>query len=141
MSKHNYPQNQPRNNQTVVVHHEQQVQSFSGPLPHPEILRQFEQVSPGAAERIIKMAEDQSQHRRDLEKKVIESDVARSKMGQVLGFVIAIFGLTVSAIIAIYGNAIAGTILGAGTIASLVGVFMYGTNSRKAEREEKQDQE
>jgi uncharacterized membrane protein len=140
MSKKHFPQNQSRNSQTVVVHHEQQVQSFSGPLPHPEILRQFEQVSPGAADRIITMAEQQSFHRRELEKKVIESDVTRSRLGQILGFIIAIFGLVVSAVIAVYGNAIAGTILGVGTIASLVGVFMYGTNTRKTEREEKDEE-
>jgi len=43
-------------------------QSFSGPLPPPEILRKFDEVVPGAAERIIKMAEDQSIHRKELEK-------------------------------------------------------------------------
>ena len=53
--------------------------SFSGPLPHPDMLRKFDDVVPGAAERIIKMAEDQSNHRKDLERKVIESDIARSR--------------------------------------------------------------
>lgn len=137
MNKRHFPQNQLRNSSSVVVQREQQVEAFSGPLPHPEILRQFEMVSPGAAERIIKMAEEQSKHRRELEKTVIVSDVARSKWGQILGFVIAMSGLAFSATIAIYGSAIAGTIIGAGTLASLVGVFMYGTNSRKQEREEK----
>jgi len=140
MNKPNFPQNQPHNNQQVVVH-KQEVQAFSGPLPHPEILRQFEQVSPGAAERIIKMAEEQSAHRRQLESQVIASDIARSKWGQILGFVIAIFGLVVSMVIAVYGNAIAGAVLGGSTIVSLVGAFMYGTNSRKDERVEKADSE
>lgn len=112
-------------------------QSFSGPLPHPEILRKFDEVVPGAAERIIKMAEDQSFHRKELEKKVIDSDIARSKWGQILGFVIAIAGLGVSAIVAVYGNAIVGGIISVGTLASLVGVFMYGSKMRSEERKGK----
>ncbi len=139
MSKKYHPQNQTNNNNAIIVHKEQ-VQSFSGPLPHPDILRQFEQVAPGAAERIIKMAEDQSSHRRDLEKKVIESDISRSRWGQILGFVIAVTGLLVSAVIGIFGNPIAGTVMGTGTIALLVGVFMYGSRLRSEERKDKQSE-
>lgn len=125
-----------KNNQNaaLVV---RQSQSFSGPLPPPDVLKKFDEVVPGAAERIIKMAEEQSAHRKDLERKVIESDIARSKWGQALGFFIAIAGLTVSAVIAIYGSSIAGGIIGVGTLASLVGVFMYGSSTRSKERVEK----
>ena len=112
-------------------------QSFSGPLPHPDVLRKFNEIVPGAAERIIKMAEDQSTHRKELEKKVIDSDIARSKLGQILGFIIAITGLGVSVIVAVYGSALAGGIIGVGTLASLVGVFMYGSKTRSEERKGK----
>lgn len=37
---------------TFQSHHQ-----YSGPLPKPEDLAKYEQVIPGAAERIIKMAE------------------------------------------------------------------------------------
>lgn len=115
----------------------EEFQAFSGPLPPPEILQKFDEIVPGAAERIIKMAEDQSAHRRELERRVIISDVNRSKWGQILGFIIAVVGLVVSAVIAIYGSAITGGILGVGTLASLVGVFMYGSKTRSEERVEK----
>lgn len=111
--------------------------SFSGPLPSPEVLEHFDRVVPGSAERIIRMAEQQFAHRTELEKKVINSDIARSKWGQILGFIIAIVGLVVSAPIAIYGSAVAGGIIGVGTLASLVGVFMYGSKTRSSERETK----
>lgn len=35
-----------------------------GALPNPEILARYEQISPGTAERIISMAEDEARHRR-----------------------------------------------------------------------------
>lgn len=122
----------------VVVH---QSQSFSGPLPPPEVLQKFNDVVPGAAERIVRMAEEQATHRKELERKVIESDIERSKWGQILGFAIAIVGLAVSGFVAVYGNAIAGGIIGIGTLASLVGVFMYGATTRSKERIEKRQEE
>ena len=33
---------------------------FSGPLPHPEILAKYEDILPGAATRILEMAEEQA---------------------------------------------------------------------------------
>ena len=41
---------------------------YSGPLPPPEMLVQYNGAFPGCAERIVAMAERQSQHRQDLEK-------------------------------------------------------------------------
>ena len=46
-------------------------------------------------------------------------------------------GLLVAGAVAIWGNAIAGGVIGVGTLVSLVGVFMYGSSTRKTEREEK----
>lgn len=127
---------QPSEKKKVLL---RQSSSFSGPLPPPEILRGFEDIVPGAAERIIKMAEEQSNHRRELERKVITSDISRSKWGQILGFVIAVVGLGVSAVVAVWGSAVAGGVIGVGTLASLVGVFMYGSRVRSKEREEKRN--
>jgi len=36
---------------------------FSGPLPHPEILRSYNDVIPGSGERIMKVFEKQQEHR------------------------------------------------------------------------------
>ncbi|MFH1760058.1 MAG: DUF2335 domain-containing protein [bacterium] len=44
--------------------------SFSGPIPHPQILQKYNEIVPDAAARIIKMAENQATHRQDLEKTV-----------------------------------------------------------------------
>ncbi len=128
-------------NQNGVTVHQHSAGFYSGPLPPPEVLKRFDEIVPGSAERIITMAEEQSIHRKNLEKQVIYSDISRSKWGQILGFVIAIVGLGVSGVVAIYGNAIAGSIIGVGTLASLVSVFMYGSKSRVEEREAQKPQE
>ena len=40
--------------------------SFSGPLPPPELLKQYDEVVPGAADRIISMAEAEQAHEADM---------------------------------------------------------------------------
>ena len=48
--------------------------SFSGPLPHPDIMKGYDDIVPGAAERILKMAENQQNHRFKLEEKIVFDD-------------------------------------------------------------------
>lgn len=140
MSK-DYLSNQPNSDSPKGIARGYVQRSFSGPLPPPEVLEKFNEVVPGSAERIIKMAEDQFIHRSGLENKVIDSDIVTSKRGQILGFVIAIVGLVVSLVAIINGSQLAGSVIGGGTLASLVGVFMYGSRIRSRERESKNKNE
>lgn len=41
--------------------------SFEGPIPHPEIFRQYGDVIPDAPERILKVFEDDSAHAREIQ--------------------------------------------------------------------------
>jgi uncharacterized membrane protein len=111
--------------------------NFSGPLPPPILLRQYDEVVPGAAERIIKMAEEQAAHRQRLERQVVSTDNIKSVLGTILAFVVAIVGLGCSFWAAINGHPEFGTVLGVGTLASLVYTFVYGTNIKHASVTEK----
>ena len=126
-------------NNVLSVTHEETV-TFSGPLPPPHIVERYERVLPGAAERIFKMAEDQSRHRRDLETLVIHSDIRNSKLGLVFGLIIGLAALIAAVIMVYFGNVTGGSLLGVGTITALVGVFVYGSQGRKKERKEKQQE-
>jgi uncharacterized membrane protein len=59
---------------------------YSGPLPHPEILRKFEEISPGAAKMILQKFEQQSDHRRDLESRVVRGQIRQADTGQWMAF-------------------------------------------------------
>lgn len=67
--------------------------AFAGPLPHPEILARYEEVLPGAADRIISMAEKQAAHRMHLEKIVVEGDSRRAWWGQWIGGILALVAI------------------------------------------------
>src|SRR5438093_9488764 len=78
--------------------------SFSGPLPHPDIVAKFEQVIPGAAERLLRMAEKQSNHRQSLERTVVDADIRRSWAGLWTGFVIGLTGMIGSVVLGLYDH-------------------------------------
>jgi len=101
------------------------------------MLAAYDEVVPGAAERILAMAEAQSGHRREMEKTVIEGDSRRSWLGLVLGCVVALIFIAAGTVVAVYANATAGATIITGTVVSLAGVFVYGQKSRREEREHK----
>lgn len=54
-----------------VVHVTEQ---FSGPLPPPDVLERYNQVTPEAANRIITMAEQETGHRRNMEQIIVSNE-------------------------------------------------------------------
>ena len=110
---------------------------YSGPLPPAAQLIQYNQAVPDAAERIIKMAEEQSAHRRKLEFRVISSDGHRAWCGLIFAFIIAMCALASSVYLIMNNHDTAGGVLFTGALASVVGTFIYGSNQRRKERETK----
>lgn len=114
---------------------------YEGPIPPPGMLEKYNQIVPGSAERIIKMAEEQSEHRRYLEKKVIASDTRNSFLGIMCALIISL-GVLFIAYSALKSNQpTAGVFISALGISSIVGTFIYGTRSRRIERQSKQEKE
>ena len=117
--------------------------AWAGPLPKPDILRRYDEILPGAAERILKMAEDQQKHHHDQERRQLEmylmavqSDSKRSNRGLWAGFAITLVGLGGGIILVYAGHDWAGGVIAGLNLASVAGVFVYGSHSRRAERAE-----
>lgn len=111
--------------------------SYEGPIPPPAMLREYDLIIPNGADRILKMAESQLAHRQALESKVVSGDALRSWVGLIAGVTVALAILAVSGVLIWNGHDWAGTALGTVDIAAIVGVFVYGTESRKNERIQK----
>jgi uncharacterized membrane protein len=107
---------------------------YQGPLPPPEILKGYDLVNPGFAERVMAMAERQSQHRIELERTVVIGDHKKSWLGLGLGFVVAAGVFYGSYDLVKKGHDTAGTLLGGSTLVSLITVFVTGSNQRSKER-------
>lgn len=120
-------QESPTSSEALFVH---QQHITIGPLPPPETLRSYDEIVPGAADRIMKMAEQQAAHRQELERQTVTATFQIYTRGQWFGLLIGVFGLAAAVIIAIYGSAWAGTIIGGTTLVGLVSAFLYGQSPR-----------
>lgn len=110
---------------------------YSGPLPPPQSLEKYNKIIPGSAERILAMAEKQSDHRRELEKKALNTDSRNSLLGIISAFIITMTALGAGTYVTKIGHAWPGTLLGSLGLVGLASVFVYGTRQRRKERETK----
>jgi uncharacterized membrane protein len=81
-----------------------QAQQWTGPLPPPAALEQFERVIPGGAERILRMAEQEQAHRIGQENKGLAAEIDDSRRGQWLGGIVAFSAITGAAINSVFGG-------------------------------------
>ena len=108
---------------TQVVHHQQ---IHSGPIPSPAILKEYDNIIPGSAERILQMAEKDAQHQRDISLKALNAERLEHLRGQYLGFGIGGAALLTSIVAMIFGHPSTASIIGGTTVVGLVTVFVIG---------------
>lgn len=77
-------------------------QSFTGPIPHPALLQQYNQCVEGGAHRIIRMAEAEGDHRRAMEMLTVQKTFTEAARGQYCAVGIACLGI----VGAVYAGAI-----------------------------------
>lgn len=119
-----------------------QAEYFSGPIPHPALLEAYERACPGSCEKILKMALDEQANRHALEHKQLDHENSQIRRGQMFGLGITVSMLVAAVVIVLLGNstasAVAGSLIGAGGIASAATAFVYARNKAKDEGEERQ---
>jgi uncharacterized membrane protein len=115
-------------------------QSFSGPLPAPEHLREYEEIVPGLANRLVVAWEKQSDHRQGLETTVVHGNVRAQTRGAYLGFIIALVLVSAGVWLIRDGFVVPGTTIATTTAVSLAGVFVYGRREQRSEREAKRQE-
>ena len=110
--------------QVTIVSH-----SWTGPLPSPNDFQHYNNILPGAAERILAMAEREEDHRHSLEHR----EATRSLIGLIFGFTTAISALIAGAGLVFTGHGLAGTIIVGVDLVALTGVFVYGSRMHREE--------
>lgn len=110
---------------------------FSGPIPPAAMMAQYDQVVPGAADRILAMAEEQQRHRHRMEWHTLVSDTHRSYWGLACGLVITLAFGSGGVWLGLTGHEDLGRFLFGGTLVTIVGIFVAGTIVRRNERREK----
>lgn len=77
--------------------HREIVAAHSGPLPTPADFAKYDATLPGAAERILKMAEEEQRKRTSLIEKTVNDSHATQKRGQWMGLAVILVALGVVA--------------------------------------------
>lgn len=75
---------------------------IQSPLLPPNVLKEYDTVVPGLAEKLISWTEQESQHRRNIEIQAFEDDKKTMFRGQLFGLVTSIFGLAISGAVGIF---------------------------------------
>jgi len=128
MSRNKSPAKQHHNTPSV-----QQIKaaSFSGPLPPPDILSGYDDICPGAAERIIKTYENEVAHRHELERAAVEAEIKIQSsipreilIGQIFAFVVCIGFLAAGTFLISTEHEISGSLFGGGGLVGVVSAFL-----------------
>jgi uncharacterized membrane protein len=71
-------------------------QQWSGPLPPPAALAQFEQLIPNGAERIMAMVEQEQAHRLITDREELSASIKDTRRGHFIGALIALAAIAAS---------------------------------------------
>lgn len=116
-------------------------ETITGPFPPPDILEQYNQVLPGAAERIFSLTEREQQHRHDLQKKAINGALNKDRRGQWMGFGITVLVLFIACYFAYIGNSAFAMTLVTIDMVALAAVFAIGRSVKPAKKPENTPEE
>lgn len=114
------------------------IQEFAGPVPHPRILEAYNRILPGSAEKIFKDFEEETYHRREIEKKIVDAQIEgqgagikERKRGQNWAGILVVLLIISATVCALNGAESYAKIIGGTTIVGLAVAFIIQNRSKK----------
>ena len=108
---------------------------WAGPIPPPELLAEYDQVIPNGAERILSMAEKQSDHRMRMEVAEVSSEHTLAQRGLWIGMTVVFAVLVLTGYLAYLGATTAAAVVASTDVVGLAAVFVYGSVRKRSARE------
>lgn len=105
------------------------LEMYSGPIPHPDILKKYDEIDPGAAKQIIDNGVEESMHRRKMETDMLEAAKKDRRRRDWMGFVIGIIALATGTFLMYMDHVVTGTIFSGVSVIGLVSLFLANDNS------------
>lgn len=136
MTKEDYGREELSNN-LEIKKRSLHVRQFYGPIPPAEEIREWDEILPGSADRVLKMAEKEQRHRHEQEKRIVSYEYQWKKRGQLIGAIIGIIGMGGGIVLSYLGKDISG--LGA-LISTLAGLVYVYVSSQKKSKEAVEEQ-
>lgn len=130
----------PKDKQEIILAGITKITTFSGPIPPPELLRGYEEILPGAADRIISMTEKQLDHRTNMESMIVNRTLTQKNTGMILGFLIVLCILGIVVLLIFKGHITLAAILGTTTLLGVASIFVLGAKPTKPDKLDKIDE-
>jgi len=127
-----------RAQRAIVAQHTQV--TYSGPIPPAAQFAQYEHVCPGAADRLLKMAEGQQSHRQHLEAAVVGGNLQAQTRGAWFAFILALGVLSLGGWLIVQGQVSIGLWLILTDVLALAGVFFTGRWLQSRERKQRREE-
>lgn len=112
---------------------------FSGPLPTPDYLKGYEECCPGAADRIITMAEKEQEHRLAHDDKVLDVYKSSEHKGLNFAFIVTMSFLIIGSLIVFIGKSVEGFIVLAPVITQFIVHVIKDFNDDKPRKKENKE--
>jgi len=109
-------------------------ETFSGPLPHPKHMKEYEECLPGCFDRMLTMAEKSLDSQIENNKRIIDHQINDSKRGMRYGLVALFFVIAATAWCAYINHDGVGIAIASMGIVGLVGKFITGRRSKTTEK-------
>ncbi|MDF7667442.1 DUF2335 domain-containing protein [Orbaceae bacterium ESL0727] len=112
--------------QKMVFH---KSESYSGPLPHPDILKKYNELDPDFSKTIFAHFKEEQEHRHRIDNKAIDGAILSDKRAQYMAFFICIIVLGISFYAVYSGKEVAGIIGLVMSLGGLIAAFLKGNNN------------
>lgn len=109
----------------------QQQTTFQGPLPPPEVLRDYQNIMPGSPDRLLKLVEKEQEQVHSKENKIIKNQIRQNWAGMIIGAVlITLFFIGAIWLAMSHHDTVAGIVFST-TIISVATIFVLHRRSDK----------
>ena len=106
---------------------------FSGPLPSPQDLAEYEQILPGVSEKLLRLVEERQKHRLEVEKAVVSHEASDARWRLIVALTFTLVSFLAGVYLSLRRVEFPATVLFCGSIAMWTVTFVTSRKPRKRE--------
>lgn len=115
------------------------MEMYNGPIPHPNILKGYEELDVGSAKKIIDNGIGESTHRRSIENKIVSHNAHQFYVKYFMAFFLCLIFIGLSFYLILNDHKIIGSVFAGTSFLIIIGMFL-GDNSNESIAEKNQPQ-
>lgn len=111
---------------------------YTGPIPEPAALAEYERINPGLADRLVTMAEKEQDFRHLTLRRRNLAQIWITASGQIFGFLVAVMTIGIGGFLLYHDKETAGFTSLVSGVVMLVAAFVYRRNRNRAQPSQQQ---